>query len=696
MAAPKSNSHLTHRPFTTAQPAHPPGPPDGAGSSSPEGRTDAVPRRSAWGAWLVRLCFCAGLTAVTLVLMPVAWRLGERPRPAEPTLERRTALEQPAAEPRQNKAIEADVRPWEDVVAALTSPPGDEGRAPDPGQAGQGDTPPARPGAAQADEAFERRLRASEKDLRAELRGIPEVRLMSDDDVRLARGRADQAAQKQRVAAAGAAREVARVQADAANAQVNAFRAALNANRRNAGLARAEREASTVARVAQRAFHMADRVYRQAVAGTPQERGKVGYEASLRLHRTLKWAAARAGLPLRSGPACQLDPFTATQVAKLSKELRDLGFVSAPGVLSVRSLPGGGVVRRRANGGLVVRGLSGGGVVIDSRGVTVGGRRVVVPGVGAPGSDGAGEPQSFAAWCDQHRLERMSGTVPTLTQMLQVEDEEKRLLLVRELTRVPGERAAVQLAVRAIADLSPAVRRAAVAGLAKRPWRLYGPVLLRGLRYPWPRVADHAAVALKALNRPEAVAPLVGLLDLPSPSAPVLDPGTKKYAVRELVRLNHLRNCLLCHTPSADKEDGLVRGLVPTPGERLPALYYKSQDGNFVRADRTLLRQDFSTILTDDAAYPWPREQRYDFVTRLRTVPPGEVPELSASGQYPQREAVLYALRGLTGRDGGDASARWRELLGLTAGQPKGGQESPSLEPSAISLTDPGRPALKP
>jgi hypothetical protein len=40
--------------------------------------------------------------------------------------------------------------------------------------------------------------------------------------------------------------------------------------------------------------------------------------------------------------------------------------------------------------------------------------------------------------------------------------------------------------------------------------------------------------------------------------------------------------------------------------------------------------------------------------------------ELSASsGNYPQRDAVLYALRGITGKAGGDSSASWRELLGI-------------------------------
>jgi hypothetical protein len=215
-------------------------------------------------------------------------------------------------------------------------------------------------------------------------------------------------------------------------------------------------------------------------------------------------------------------------------------------------------------------------------------------------------------------------------------------------------------------DLSPAVRRAAVAGLRRRPWRRYAPVLLRGLRYPWPPVADHAAVALRTLAPREAIGSLVDLLDLPSPSLPVWDAQTQQYTVREVVRVNHLRNCLLCHAPSASKDDGLVRGLVPAPGQPPPSLYYEAQNGDFVRADRTFLRQDFSVQLLDEDAGPWPREQRYAFVTRLRALSLGEMADLPApSANYPQREAVLYALRGITGKDGGTTSQEWRERLGI-------------------------------
>jgi hypothetical protein len=497
--------------------------------------------------------------------------------------------------------------------------------------------PPAPSEAVQADQAFEQRLQASEEDLRAELRAIPEVRLLSDGDVRDLRAD-ERAAQERALKPSQASLDAAGDRLKAAQAQVAQFSAAISGDPHDTYLHEAIQQAARASQEAGRAYSAAAAAHNRAVAAAPAERAKIGYDFSQRMHRTLKGAAAEAGLSLQSGLNGQLTSSTAAQMATLSKDLRDRGFVAAPGAA------------------------------------------------------GGGTTEAFAAWCDEQKLEGKSGTVPTLTQLLQVEDEAKRFLLVRELARIPSEEATTQLAVRAVADLSPEVRRAAVAGLGRRPWQQYGPVLLRGLRYPWPPVADHAAVALRALGPQEAVAPLVDLLDLPSPSDPAPDAGTGQYAVRELVRLNHLRNCLLCHAPSADKADGAVRGLVPTPGEALPVAYYESQDGDYARADRTFLRQDFSVKLTDDGAAPWPCEQRYDFVTRVRTLPPGQATGLpAASGDYPQRGAVLYALRGLTGKDGGESSARWRELLGAMTRKPKQEKESPALEKLTIPLAGTAR-----
>jgi hypothetical protein len=528
-------------------------------------------------AQLAQFFLGTGLAAIVLGFGFIVWRLTQLPHSGHPEAEQRIASHHPAETPPHEDAVEGETAAIQTHTANLNrlfNSVQEQLRPNTEPKKPVVHSPPQPPKAvlADRDQVFEQRLQASEDDLREQLCNVPELRLLNDDEVK--KVREDEKAKERQITAI-------------------------------------------------------DRVHRRA----KEEKGLLAYNVNLRLHQAIKRGAVRAGLELDFGPSCQLPQTTATEVATLSKELRDMGFVTVPGV-------------RRNNGG---------------------------------GTE-------FQTWCDQHRLERLKGTVPTLTQMLQIEDEPTRLLLVRELTRIHNAASTVELTMRALADLSPAVRRAALAGLEHRDSSDYLPMLLRALRYPWPPLADHAAVALRTLKPQEAVAPLVHLLDLPSPSKPVFNTTTGQYTVREMVRLNHLRNCLLCHAPSANKFDGLVRGLVPTPGQRLPRLYYDGQSGDFVRADITFLHQDFSVNLPEINAAPWPKEQRFDFVTRLRTMTPNEVVLLPAvSANYPQRDAVLYALRGLTGKDGGDSSAIWRELLGLIAQTPKSERKNPVLDKMAVS-----------
>jgi hypothetical protein len=295
---------------------------------------------------------------------------------------------------------------------------------------------------------------------------------------------------------------------------------------------------------------------------------------------------------------------------------------------------------------------------------------------------------------------RQELAVPTLVQVLQAEDPPIRLLLVEVLGRIQGPAASAALVQRALFDLSAEVREAAVRELRDRPRDEYRKRLLAGLRYPWAAAADHAAEALVALNDRAAVSQLTALLDEPDPAGPLphsyrsldraavwtaaatapLSPtvvaleerqgserrtrlmddpsGTRRevkpstqeiYAVREVVRVNHLRNCLLCHAPSLSINDP-VRGLVPAPSESLPRpssnLYYGGlewQSGTFVRADVTYLRQDFSVPQPVAEPGNWPAYQRYDYVVRTRYPTEQELLRLKPA-TYPQREAVRWAL----------------------------------------------------
>src|SRR5262249_36635694 len=138
---------------------------------------------------------------------------------------------------------------------------------------------------------------------------------------------------------------------------------------------------------------------------------------------------------------------------------------------------------------------------------------------------------------------------------------------------------------------------------------------------------------------------LVAMLERPDPRAPRVEEkdGKKVTVVHEMVRINHLRNCLLCHspakasaTPNAGESvelEGLGRsGLVangltapvPLPNQPLPTPTPHGGYGHFTVPDTqlafdvTYLRQDFSVKLPVANAQPWPEMQRFDFLVRTR------------------------------------------------------------------------------
>lgn len=256
--------------------------------------------------------------------------------------------------------------------------------------------------------------------------------------------------------------------------------------------------------------------------------------------------------------------------------------------------------------------------------------------------------------------------VPTLVQMLQAESRPLRLLLVDLLDQTVGMAATEGLVQRALFDTAEDVRQAALVALLKRPADDYRAKLVAGLRYPWAPAADHAAEALVALRRTEVVPDLVRLLDRASPNAPETSAKHGNLAVvHEMVRVNHQRNCLLCHSPSTEANE-LVRGRVFSQSEPLPSSfspeYYESNlRGSFVRADITYLKQDFA--VPQPVANPglWPAHQRYDYLVRTRFATTAEL-NTPKPATYPQREAVLFALRELVGQDAGKDAAGWQKL----------------------------------
>jgi hypothetical protein len=261
-----------------------------------------------------------------------------------------------------------------------------------------------------------------------------------------------------------------------------------------------------------------------------------------------------------------------------------------------------------------------------------------------------------------------SEAVPALVQLLMAENKPIRNLLVELLSLIPGQEASVALAQRALFDLSAEVRENAVRALRNRPLEEFRQTLLEGLRYPWAPVNDHAAEALIAVRAKGVVPDLINLLDQPDPASSFPAESGKGQQVRELVRINHLSNCVLCHARSQTTTD-LVRGPVPDPQQPLPSIlstpYYQGDNGPFVRADVTYLRQDFSVAQPVSDPGPWPAFQRFDYVVRRRPLTLEEEifgkPVEPLSG--PQRRAVVFALRELTATDGGKTATGWRRRL---------------------------------
>jgi hypothetical protein len=286
-----------------------------------------------------------------------------------------------------------------------------------------------------------------------------------------------------------------------------------------------------------------------------------------------------------------------------------------------------------------------------------------------------------AAAAPRQREDITLARVAALMQVLAPESAGLRKGLVTYLAGVSHPEATRALAKLALFSAEDEVRRAAVEALKVRRERDYTDILLQGLRYPLPAVARRAGEALARLERTDLVEKLVDLLEEPDPRLPVMKTVKKQRVpvVRELVRINHHRNCVLCHAPgnTVGISPDVVTAGIPTPGEPLspsPSGYQGSVPDVLVRIDVTYLRQDFSVLLPVADAHPWPEMQRFDFLVRRRVLSEDEarayrekLTPREAGRLSPYHRAILATLRELTGRDAAPTPEAWRELLGLTA-----------------------------
>lgn len=265
--------------------------------------------------------------------------------------------------------------------------------------------------------------------------------------------------------------------------------------------------------------------------------------------------------------------------------------------------------------------------------------------------------------------------VPALHQTLTGEGLDVRHSYVAKLSHIKGLAATKALVNRAIFDTSKDCRKLAMAALKERPEKDYRKELLDGLRYPWPSVAGRASDAIVALKLNSVVPELIDMLEEDDPNAPfqkTID-GKDVWHMKKLVRINHFRNCLLCHAPSFSKQD-LVRNVPPVPGCQLTRVYPRrlleessiSSRLLIVRADITYLKQDFSLLQPVKNTSPWPRMQRFDFVVQTRRVTEAEHTLWQLKKKRygtPYKSAIRSALWGLTGEDAGMDANAWRELI---------------------------------
>ena len=260
--------------------------------------------------------------------------------------------------------------------------------------------------------------------------------------------------------------------------------------------------------------------------------------------------------------------------------------------------------------------------------------------------------------------------VPCIQQMLQAENREVRRVAV-ELLRGISDRAATEALVQwAVFDLDAGHRAAAVDCLRTRNRGEVAAKLVAQLRHPWPRAAEHAAEALVALGCIEAVPGLIARLESPDPTAilAVALPDFNERFRQEMVRVNHAKNCVMCHVPSPVETD-LVRGAIPDPSRPLPGATtpsYYSSGGSFVSASTTYLKQDFSAVLKVAAPGQWSEHQRFDFLVTTRPAKSDEQDSSQMRAQY--EAAILFALRELTDRDLGKTDKEWAALRGAEPG----------------------------
>jgi hypothetical protein len=260
----------------------------------------------------------------------------------------------------------------------------------------------------------------------------------------------------------------------------------------------------------------------------------------------------------------------------------------------------------------------------------------------------------------KNRYENLWSTakaVPCINQMLQAENTDVRRMACELLRGLYVPEATESLVKWSVFDTDAGNRAAAVAALLKRDQKEVSRLLLQFIRYPWARAVEHAAEALVALDCQDALPYLIAAYDQPDPDAtfdvelPNNSGGTFR---QEVVRVKHVKNCMMCHPPSFESTD-LVRGAIPD-AQRLQtgqSTGYNqgsgSQGEGFIAADVTYLRQDFSVLQPDATPGKKPERLRYDYFVSIRHANPQASKAQTTDSPY--RQAIRFAIKELSQHD---------------------------------------------
>jgi hypothetical protein len=253
-----------------------------------------------------------------------------------------------------------------------------------------------------------------------------------------------------------------------------------------------------------------------------------------------------------------------------------------------------------------------------------------------------------------------------------------RLLLLNQLQTIPHPDSSQALAKVALYAPEESIREMAIQALRVRRLEDFENVLVSGLRYPLPRVAENAADAICRLGlSARALDGMPEILTWRDPRQPIGLVGERLaplpgVVVSEVVKIPHHRNCALCHPPARPSHPPRFAS-VPvrneTPMLAPNGMFTFGRDyGNSaavrlaIRFDQTFLRQDFSLVEPSNPSDPHSPAIRFDYVVRERDLSDHEarLAESHFKMKPPHYWATLRVLRKLTGKDDSTNDDQWR------------------------------------